>query len=426
MEELRQPLAADTMAALSLATTPSANDVQDAAKIIMSDSREHPHLLCLSAIRCRSGLAIGDAHGAAAWLSVWMQLAPDTAWSEVRRFRDLLWHGDDHLMEGLFRELGQYAVLGNMPPQVMADLAIDLQRHVRVADDDERSGDVTGRHHAQDMRSAVPTVLSQHTSAEAREALLRLLNEPEFANYRDWLHRLLLKQAAAAAAPKAWTELHVTQFFGAWMKRPTTVEELGALIERQLVSIASALRTSEFDIRALFAHASEADLRAFLGEALLARSQGWYGVTQEAVTAGENRTDLRIEGRSHTGEIVIVELKVAGESWTGDALVDHLETQLVQQYLISRRVRHGLYVVVDLQRRASWPMAVGGALTFKGLIERLEAEAARLVDIYPSVDDIRVVPLRITLPTSARAAARGRGRVHRRSDLPDASVCDQT
>jgi hypothetical protein len=192
-----------------------------------------------------------------------------------------------------------------------------------------------------------------------------------------------------------------------FLKPPATAQDLRRLVVRQIEAVFSDLAVSEFDRRALFRDVGETDVRAFLGDALRLRSHGWYTVTQETVTAGEKRMDLRIEARAAHDEIVIVEIKLAGWSWKGDELVDHLETQLVDQYLISRRVRHGLYLVINLGVRSSWAMADGTDLDFDQLIARLSTDAKALLASRAHIDGLEVMGQRIAVPPRKTRKPRG-------------------
>lgn len=69
----------------------------------------------------------------------------------------------------------------------------------------------------------------------------------------------------------------------------------------------------------------------------------------------------------------------------------------MDQYLISRRVRHGIYLVVDLGIQKSWEMNDGTTETFEGLITRMNARILALL-ARPTVDSVTVLPPRIKVP----------------------------
>lgn len=399
---LKQTIAPEVLAALAAAPSPQADEIRAAGKIAGASLELREALNRLAENRFRSHMAEGRPDYAAPWFSTWLGSAPRAAWAALRSVRDQYSPTGDEQIEKLLMAFGSHLPIGEAAPDLVAEIALDLARHIRSADDLERGGEVLGRHNAQEMRDSLPALLARDTTVAGRQALLGLADAPAFNEHRVWFDRLLRSQANQAAMPVGWCAPEVTSFFAAYLKRPTNASELCDLVERQLVAIVRDLETSEFDRRGLFATATEADLRAFLGEALLARSRGWYSVTQETVTAGEKRYDLRIEGRVERDEVVIVELKIAGRSWTGDELVDHVQSQLADQYLISRKARFGIYAVVDLYRKARWPMRDGGLRSLDELLADMHRVAADIVSSSEIIDDIRILGLTIAHSETAR------------------------
>lgn len=401
-EPVKRALAPDVLKALEASPSPVPDDIRVASHLIAADPALTDQADRLSARRFREHMAEGHPRLAAAWLSRWLSSDAAAAWREVRLIRDLYTPRGDVLIDQLLLAFGSHLPIGKANPDVLAQIALDLVRHIRPAEDVERGGEVTGRHNAQELRDSLPPLLAHDTTPAGRAALLALAQTPPFVEHRHWMERLLRSQANEAAMPKAWTAPEVISFFAAYLKPPGNAGELCDLIERHLIAIAKDLATSEFDRRGLFVSAREADVRAFIGEELLARSQGWYSVTQETVTADEKRYDLRIEGRPGRDEVVIVELKVAGKSWTGDELVDHVECQLADQYLISRKVRFGIYAVVDLQRKANWSMASGEPRTLDQLLDDMRAVARKVLSGTTLIEDLRVVAFNVGVPPKTK------------------------
>lgn len=368
-----------------------------ATTITRSDDQTRPELVSLAARRFRSHIAEGHAEPAAAWLAAWLDLEPRAAWEALHAHDRAYCPRSDGLIREILGYMGEGAPFKNAPPDVLATAAVRYLELLPPELDDDESGDITRRHTAERMRGRIPGLIAEQPSTEAHQTLLDLGQHPVFAAYPSWIARMLREQALVAATPRPWSASSTAEFMATFLKRPANAEEFRRLIERQIEAIVIDLASSEFDRRGLLRDVIERDVRAFFADALQNRSQGWFSVTQETVTSGEKRTDLRIEGRSQAGEIVIVELKLAGGSWRGDQLVDHLETQLVDQYLISRRVRHGIYLVVNLGTQKSWEMTDGTIETFEGLITRMNARIPDLLT-RPTVASVTVLPLRIEVP----------------------------
>lgn len=107
------------------------------------------------------------------------------------------------------------------------------------------------------------------------------------------------------------------------------------------------LALSEFDRCAMFRYASETDVRAFLGKELDRRHRAHYAITEETETSRLKKTDLRCELRGAGGSVTVVEIKLL-HKWKWVDLIDKLVSQLLLQYLISDRVSHGIYLLVDI------------------------------------------------------------------------------
>lgn len=404
---LQIPMAREVLEGLSVGE-PDVSVILPAATVVSSAEETRPGLLRLAALRFRNHIAEGRAEPSAAWFAVWLRVEPRAAWSALEAHDRAYRPHSDALLREILGYMGEGIPLKDAPPDVLAAIAVRYLELLPPQDDNDESGETTRRNTAEQMRSRIPGLIAAQPSAEAREVLLDLARHPAFVGHPSWTARMLRDQALLAAAPRPWPASSTAGLMATFLKRPATAEEFRRLIERQIESIAIELATSEFDRRGLLRDVIERDVRAFFADALQQRSQQWFSVTQETVTAGEKRTDLRIEGRSQAGEIVIVELKLAGGSWRGDQLVDHLETQLVDQYLISRRVRHGIYLVVDLGLQKSWEMADGSTETFEGLLARMNARVPDLL-ARPTVDSVTVLPVLIAVPPRMSRTRKARG-----------------
>jgi len=86
--------------------------------------------------------------------------------------------------------------------------------------------------------------------------------------------------------------------------------------------------TQDASPRELWASITEEKLmRREVARALDRSANGMYKVDQEAVTANEKRTDIRLRS-TVSGHEATIELKIA-ENWSGPELRDAIENQLV-------------------------------------------------------------------------------------------------
>lgn len=409
-EAFRLSIAEEILAAMVEAGAPEHPIISPAAMIIRADATLRPKLAGLAARRFREHIAEGRVEVAAQWFLVWLEEDPGSAWAALREHHRSFGIGSAAAVHDILCLLGDAVLAVSIPAPVLADMARDYMRWITHEEDDVDRGDKP-RSDAERARSNLPGRIAELTTPDARRILMELATDPIFADHTGWMTRVLERQAAAAAAPPKWSSQDVAGFMGPFLRRPATAADLQALAVRHLEAIIADLAESEFDRRGLFREVGELDVRAFLAQALEARSQRWFTVTQEPVTAGEKRTDLRLEGRSDADDIlvVIVELKLARPAiWRDDVLVTKIETQLVDQYLISRKVRHGIYLVLEIGDPTRWTID-GETLDFDGLAKKMREKAAGVLAARPQVEGLAVLTGRIALPPKTVRGKKGAG-----------------
>ncbi len=280
------------------------------------------------------------------------------------------------------------------------DLLVALAAHLittfPLADDDRREGRFThdDRRRAEEVRGAVLKLLGERRDAEGRTALEAFVEQYIEPYSSRWASAWLAGHARDSADPAPWPIDQVTSYGSLTSRRPATADSLLAAVLQGLRDIELDLASSEFDRRALFRDAWETDIRAFLGHELDQRHRDHYAITQETVTAREKRSDLRFELREVSGSILVVEIKLL-HRWTWMELCDKLVTQLLQQYLISDRVAHGIYLLVDLGRPPTGECP-SGIIDVDGLIEMLRQLV--LTDDRFKGRRIEIMKIRIDIP----------------------------
>jgi hypothetical protein len=284
------------------------------------------------------------------------------------------------------------ATLVSLPSNLRLRLANLVHEIVRLGDDEpskEGVQTVTPRREREDVRRLVENYLGADYSATGREALVDFVGNRISAAFPEWGERWLASHARAANQPKAWTIEQVSQFARDGSFPPSNGDGLLARVISEIEAICSSMNVSEFDRRSLFNRSTdESDFRAWLGHELDTRLRGWASITQETVTRGEKRTDLRIELKGGDHAVLVIEIKLA-HRWNRDVLLDKVKSQLADQYLIGdQRVRHGVYLLVDFGLPLKGVLADGtkpDLLTFvgqlSGFADGLCEEGGRVVRI---------------------------------------------
>ena len=376
------PPAAAVIAALSGDGVVNVSDIAMAARVVAADPSCAQALSAVARRHAREAMAEGAVSRALAWLRVWA--AHDAAAIDqlLRWTQGPL--GDD---EGIARTLDTLSALldrdqgaprriAPLSPATVGALAGFVFDHVDPADDaiNDRMRMRGHRQRAEEVRRHVSAMLDQDLTSEGREALSAFVATRIAPFYPEWARHWLVKHAHDAARPRPWTIDEIRRHEAALGRPPADGDALMDLVGTTIAGIERDLAASEFDRRGLL-HKDmiEAEFRAWLGHELDRRHRAWYSVTQESVTAGENRTDLRIETRLGGGEVVVVEIKIA-HRWPRQELHDKLRTQLVDQYLIDGRTRRGIYLIVDLGLEPYGAMVDGSKPTLSEIVALLDEQ----------------------------------------------------
>lgn len=339
--------------------TMSRVDIRPLAATVQSKPSLDPRLSSLARRATREAFHEGQWRRGLAWLEVWGQ--QDVA--AIECLCDWLegpWRGDEpceyEALSTLGTLLGSRSDHGKVTivplPSVLRLRLANLVHDIAPLAEDEPSREgmqtVTPRRQMEEVRRVVESYLGSDYSPSGRDALVEFIGTRILPSYPQWAERWLASHAREAKKPKPWTVEEVSRFARLGSLPPSDGDGLLAHVVAEIDGICAALNESEFDRRALFNNVtSESDFRAWLGYELDRRLRGWASITQETVTRGEKRTDLRIELRGGDNAVLVVEIKLA-HRWNRNVLLNKVKSQLVDQYLIGdKRVRHGLYLLVD-------------------------------------------------------------------------------
>lgn len=365
-------------------------DIAPVADVVDRAPDLRPRLAALARRGTHEAFREGRIKRALAWLVIWARY-DRAAIVQLCDWLETIWSGDEfaahHGLMAIGSMLGrdyrdEPVRVSGLPASDRLRLAMIVHRLVRAAEDEPGHDGVqehTPRRQREDVRRAADNYLDADHSAEGRAALLTLTRTLIEPSYPEWAQRWEASHARDAGTPRPWTVADVRRFIERGTLAPATGDAALARVAEEIDDIRTMMTVSEFDRRGLFTEdTDETDVRAWLGHELSSRIAHWASITQETVTQGEKRSDLRIELRSGDTAVIVVEIKLA-HRWDRHELVSKVETQLARQYLIGDpRVRHGLYLVVDFGFALRGKLADGSAPDIAAVMTEIEKRAAAL------------------------------------------------
>lgn len=265
------------------------------------------------------------------------------------------------------------------PRNFTADQYLRLVRlayqHISPCDDLHRTRvyQANSRADAQTVRNRLLDGLLSCAGPDAWAAKLTLAADPLVVHMQDRLKRQAVEKAAQEIDQSVFTEVQLTVIDRFGEAPPVTRDEMFALMVDRLDDFDDVL-VQDVSPRAVLALISEERvMRQCIALQLKTSANRLYTVDQEAVTADEKETDIRL--RALSGQEAIIELKVGEKDWSGKVLRDTLRKQLVAKYMAAECCKSGcLMVTVASNRQWEHPDS-GVKIDVDGLRAMLEAEA---------------------------------------------------
>ncbi len=248
-------------------------------------------------------------------------------------------------------------------------------RHVRLEDDVHHEGSYTPgtRDYAERARNAILSAVLTAPGAEGWSAKLSVVGDPAFRHIKDRALALAAETAAGEAdgTPASEAEFIVLDRLGEIP--PSTNDAMFALMRDRLDDLDDLL-LRDTSPRELWASITvERVMRRALANVLHDAAKGAYVVDQEAVTADEKETDIRLRSTASTHQATI-ELKLADDR-PGRDLFDTLRKQLLKKYMAAEDCRAGC-LLVTIAREREWDHPTTGTrIGFEELMRLLNEEA---------------------------------------------------
>lgn len=261
-------------------------------------------------------------------------------------------------------------------------LVLLAYRIVRIEDDRDRANkgvySPDERDEAQEARSAAFKALVSMPGAPTFEAILRLIDTPEFPIPASRLRALAHDRAAEDAEHTAWAAGEARQVEDRFERPPVTGRELQLVALQRLEDLQHDLIHGDFQQgTTLSALPDESAVQNWLADRLRHVQGTAYSIEREPHVAEEKEPDLRFRARASDANVA-TEVKVA-ESWTLPELEDALVKQLCGQYLRAQDGREGILLLVHQTRRPKgWELTDGTFVNFEAVVERLRAVATTI------------------------------------------------
>ena len=282
-------------------------------------------------------------------------------------------------------------------PQLLLRLLRLAYQHVRPVEDAEHEGSYSPdtRDHAEHARNGLLNALFEAKGEEGWAAKLEMANDPLCAQFKDRLLSVAEEHWAQEIDPVAFDETQAIALDKTGEAPASTNEAMFALMSDRLAELDDLLLrdTSPRDLWAGIT--DEKIMRREIARQLQNTANGLYKVDQEAVTADEKETDIRLRSVVSDHEAV-VELKIADRRSARD-LRDTIYDQLVNKYLAAENRRSGCLLITLAKEDRKWKHPDNGTFidieelesTLRQEAKRVEGEMGGMVALSVHLLDLR-------------------------------------
>lgn len=263
-------------------------------------------------------------------------------------------------------------------PQLLLRLLRLAYRHVRIQDDAHHEGSYSPdtRDDAEQARNSIVTALFNAKGEEGLAAKLEMAADPLCAHFKDRILAVAEENWAQEIDADAFDEAQAVALDRSGEAPASTNEAMFAIMKDRLSDLDDLLLRDASPREAWAGISDEKVMRREIARELSHAANSIYTVDQEAVTADEKETDIRLRSAASRHEAVI-ELKL-GDGRTAKDLRDTIENQLVKKYMAPDHSRAGA-LMVTLAKDRRWDHPDGGPrIGVDELFLLLRKEAERL------------------------------------------------
>lgn len=292
-------------------------------------------------------------------------------------------------------------------PAILLRLLRLSYHHVRLADDVEHEGSYSPdeRDHAERGRNAIVSAIFEANGEEGWAAKLEMAADPLCEHFKDRILTVAEEHWAGEVDSVALDDAQAVALDQTGEAPPATNEAMFAVMVDRLDDIDDLLLRDVSPREAWAGITDERVMRREIARELSHYANGLYKIDQEAATADEKETDIRLRSTISAHE-AIIELKLADGRSARD-LRDTIKDQLVAKYMAAETSRSGcLLITLAADRQWKHP-DTGSRIGLDELASLLRDEAARIVTSLGGTLrlQVHILDLRPRLPTEAKRAA---------------------
>jgi len=281
-------------------------------------------------------------------------------------------------------------------PQLLLRLLRLAYRHVRIQDDARHEGSYSPdtRDDAEQARWNIVTALFNAKGEDGLAAKLEMAADPLCAHFKDRILAVAEENWAQEIDAEAFDVAQAVALDRSGEAPASTNEAMFAIMKDRLSDLDDLLLRDASPREAWAGISDEKVMRREIARELSYAANSIYTVDQEAVTAEEKETDIRLRSVASPHEAVI-ELKL-GDRRTAKDLRNTIESQLVKKYMAADHSRAGA-LMVTLAAERKWDHPDGGPrigvdelfLLLRAEAERIEQASAGALSIAVHFLDLR-------------------------------------
>jgi hypothetical protein len=318
------------------------------------------------------------------WLSTLMKLEPQLAVEKLQelivviqpaeRSEAIMW------LANLFGERRDSIDLDDerFTPKLLLILLRIAYTHVQLKDDAQHEGSYSPdtRDDAERARNKIVTALFNAKGEEGLAAKLEMAHDPLCVHFKDRILAVAEENWAQEVDADSFDEVQAVALDKTGEAPASTNEAMFAILKDRLSDLTNLLLQDASPLEAWGGITEERVMRREIARELSHAANSIYSVDQEAVTAEEKETDIRMRSVVSPKEAVI-ELKLADKRTARD-LLDTIQNQLVKKYMADENKGAGA-LLITLAKNRKWKSPTDESMIdVHGLMILLKEEAERV------------------------------------------------